>query len=213
MKIWTREEVQINRFRRNKLSSGQSLVMLFVALFHTTFIVSTADAAGRKGSSFLNATVEIAAPSGAGNICNKYQWACAPSNQAGKLTHMDMEHVREVNSAVNTQVRQIDDRTQYRQMEFWALPTSRGGDCEDFALLKKRELIRRGIDPSRLLLATVLDRSRKAHAVLVLRSDTGDLVLDNLTNQIRGWRATGYIFLRMQNPAAPDSWIGAFLGG
>ena len=82
---------------------------------------------------------------------------------------------------------------------------------KDFALLKKRELIRAGIDPSKLLIATVLDRKRNAHAVLVYRSSQGDLVLDNLTNRIKPWSVTRYLFLRMQDPRQPRNWVGVYL--
>ena len=110
-------------------------------------------------------------------------------------------------------LRAIEDDRQYGVAEHWALPTRTGGDCEDFALLKKRELVSVGIDPSRLLLATVLDRQRNPHAVLVFRSDAGDLVLDNLTNQIRPWRATRYMFLQMQDPDRPTRWVNVFASG
>lgn len=172
-----------------------------------------ANASDQRGYNFLPSTISIAAPSGARNICTTYKWACAVSSKSGRMTRQNLELVRRVNRGVNSQNREISDSAQYRQAELWALPTIRGGDCEDFALLKKRELIRLGIDPKRLLLATVLDRGRKSHAVLVLRSDDGDYVLDNLTNSILDWRNTRYTFLRMQNPDAPSSWVGVFRGG
>ena len=75
-----------------------------------------------------------------------------------------------VNTSVNRSTRAVSDLRQYGDEEVWALPTSLGGDCEDIALLKKRELIKRGIAPERLLIATVLDRNRGSHAVLVLRT-------------------------------------------
>ncbi len=108
---------------------------------------------------------------------------------------------------------QISDASQYRRDELWALPTRRGGDCEDFALLKKRELIRLGIPAERLLIATVLDRKYRGHAVLVVRTHRGDMVLDNLTNRVMRWERTGYTFMKMQNPARPDTWQAILAGG
>jgi predicted transglutaminase-like cysteine proteinase len=46
--------------------------------------------------------------------------------------------------------------------------------------------------------------------VLVLRLDEGDYVLDNLTNEILPWNATGYAFLRIQSPSAPGNWHTGF---
>ena len=67
-----------------------------------------------------------------------------------------------------------------------------------------------GIDPRKLLLATVLDNRKNPHAVLVYRSSQGDLVLDNLTNRIKPWNATRYLFLRMQDPKQPRNWVGVY---
>ncbi len=120
--------------------------------------------------------------------------------------------VGDINKKINGRVRSVSDQAQYKKREVWALPTRKGGDCEDFALLKKRELIALGIDPSRLLLATVFDRRQGAHAVLVLRTEGGDLILDNLTNKIQPWRATQYTFMRMQNPQKPTTWVAVSAG-
>ena len=102
----------------------------------------------------------------------------------------------------------MTDLAQYKKADFWTLPNSRGGDCEDFALLKKKELITAGIAPERLLLSTVLDRQGNSHAVLIFRADTGDYVLDNLNDQIKTWQSTHYTFLRMQSPTNPRTWVG-----
>jgi predicted transglutaminase-like cysteine proteinase len=71
----------------------------------------------------------------------------------------------------------------------------------------------RGVAAERLLIATVLDRRQNPHAVLVLRTDRGDYVLDNLANRMMHWSDTGYTFLRMQNPKAPGQWVAVFAGG
>ena len=153
------------------------------------------------------------APTGAQTICQTYAWACARS-AATRATGEDvLQRVAAVNTRVNRSVRAIEDDRQYGVTEHWALPTSTGGDCEDFALLKKRELVSLGVDPRRLLIATVLDRKRNPHAVLVYRSDEGDLVLDNLTNKIRTWRETRYVFLQMQDPERPTAWVNVFASG
>ena len=159
-------------------------------------------------------TKSVAAPLGARDLCARYAWACATSS-AGAITdsRAKLKVADRVNRAVNRAVREISDARQYRRREHWALPTRLGGDCEDFALLKKRELIRAGIAPDRLAIATVLDRRRQAHAVLVLKTAAGDYVLDNLTSQIKPWDRTGYSFLRMQDPRAASGWRAVMRGG
>lgn len=155
----------------------------------------------------------VPAPAGARGLCRSYGWACAHSGTAARLTQPHLDTVSRINSQVNRRVRQVADQAQYRAAERWTLPSARGGDCEDIALLKKRDLIAAGIAPERLLLASVLDRQSQSHAVLVLRTDHGFYVLDNMTSRIKLWHETGYTFVRMQNPKAPSTWIAVFAGG
>ena len=153
------------------------------------------------------------APSGAQALCQTYSWACARAGNQSATSADQLRRISAVNVRINRSVRAVEDDRQYGVAEHWALPTKIGGDCEDFALLKKRELVLQGVDPRRLLIATVLDRQRNPHAVLVFRSDTGDLVLDNLTDQIRAWRETRYMFLQMQDPDRPTGWVNVFASG
>ncbi|SPF76266.1 hypothetical protein ALP8811_01268 [Aliiroseovarius pelagivivens] len=166
-----------------------------------------------SGSDFLKVRGQGAAPPGAQRLCSTYSWACARGTSSGVVTQGQMQVVRTVNSQINRSTPAIEDSQQYGEAERWAMPTSRGGDCEDYALAKKRALIGKGIDPQRLLIATVLDRSRRPHAVLIVRTDEGDMVLDNVTNSIRNWRDTRYVFLRMQDPKRPSRWVNVIAGG
>ncbi len=159
---------------------------------------------------FIQAVSASPPPSGARRLCQQYAWACASRGSVSLSPGQEMKIVQRVNRQVNSTTRSVTDQSQYRAREWWALPTSRGGDCEDFALLKKRELINAGLDPKKLLIATVLDTQRNAHAVLVYRSSVGDLILDNLTNRIKPWGATNYLFLRMQDPKRPQRWVGVY---
>lgn len=177
-----------------------------------TLVPASFASAGQRPD-FLVARQPIAAPAGAGSICGRYDWACARGNGL-KMTDADaMKVARSVNSAVNRKTRPVSDRAQYGVEENWTLPSARGGDCEDLALMKKKALIAQGMSPERLLIATVLDRKRGSHAVLVLRTAAGDYVLDSLVGSIKPWRATGYSFLKMQDPASPSRWNAIFSGG
>ncbi|WP_300039240.1 transglutaminase-like cysteine peptidase [uncultured Roseobacter sp.] len=192
--------------RRSFITGG--LVALVLGL-SATFAPQSVEAAG--SDPFLKAKMNIAAPSGARGLCGKYGWACAHSGSKQALTQADLKVVQKINRRVNRQIRSVDDMKQYRKAEHWTLPYSNKGDCEDYALLKKKELIRAGIAPERLLLTTVLDTRGNSHAVLVLRADTGDYVLDNLNDKIKPWKKTRYTFLRMQNPGKPGAWVGLLI--
>lgn len=170
-------------------------------------------AAAGGANAFLVAQKSIHAPSGFNGLCNKYSWVCKSSGHTTLSATDKVDLAKQINRAVNRQVREIEDSVQYGREEHWALPTRRGGDCEDFALLKKKMLVERGVPSQALLIATVLDKRMKSHAVLVLRSAQGDLVLDNLTNRILPWNKTGYTFLKLQNPKALTRWDAVFAGG
>jgi len=47
----------------------------------------------------------------------------------------------------------------------------------------------------------------EGHAVLAIRTDKGDFILDNLTDAIRRWDETGYVFLMRQSSDYPGRWV------
>lgn len=149
----------------------------------------------------------VPTPGAAKDLCSRYDWACSAA--ARDESHLsDLGAIaKKINRKVNQRIRPVDDFAQYRMKDYWTLPAKNRGDCEDFALLKKYELIRLGVSPDRLLIATVVGKRTGAHAVLVLRLDGGDYVLDSLTNSIKPWYRTDYTFLRVQNPDAPKTWM------
>lgn len=193
--------------RRARLRArvGLAAVLLIVA-------ASAAAAAPQPLPAHLEAVRAVATPSAARGLCDRYAWACA-AGAARTPVGDPLALARAVNRAVNTEVRQVTDRRQFGREDVWGLPTARGGDCEDFVLEKKRRLIEAGLPGSALLIATVLDQRRQGHAVLVLRTSSGDFVLDNLNDRMLPWHRTGYSFLRMQNPAAPRRWDAIAAGG
>jgi predicted transglutaminase-like cysteine proteinase len=207
------------RDRGKKRRSPRALIAALVtslglAAALTVGAASPAYAANAPGT-FIMSTKSVAAPRGFTGVCEKYAWACLSRSKHSKTHSADqkLDLARKVNTTINRRVREISDVRQYRVAELWALPTRRGGDCEDFALLKKKTLITHGIPAERLLIATVLDRKKRPHAVLVMRTEKGDFILDNQTNRIVPWNKTGYSFLRMQRPDAPSQWMAIMSGG
>ncbi|SFF86706.1 Predicted transglutaminase-like cysteine proteinase [Roseobacter denitrificans OCh 114] len=170
-------------------------------------------AAGNVGSAFLVAQKPAKAPSGFIGLCARYDWVCSATKARGNVTAEHISLAKTINRTVNRQVKEIEDLRQYGKEEHWALPSARGGDCEDLVLLKKKMLVERGVPSDALLIATVLDRKLNSHAVLVMRTKAGDLVLDNLTNKIKPWKETGYTFLKLQNPKSLNRWDAVLAGG
>jgi predicted transglutaminase-like cysteine proteinase len=194
-----------------RIGTGFAKLSLVAAL--CCLVPGAPEAAQSKSASHIVARKTIVAPPGADGLCRQHAWACTRTSGGTLPDRSVLKLAGKINSTVNRRVRPLSDRQQYGVDEVWALPTSRGGDCEDYALLKKKELIAVGMRPQDLLIATVLDRNRGSHAVLVLRTTSGDYVLDNLRNTIVPWRETGYSFIRMQNPKQPHRWVAVLAGG
>lgn len=111
-----------------------------------------------------------------------------------------------INRQVNASVAAFTDYQIYGQEEYWAYPTS-VGDCEDYVLLKRRLLSEAGIPLSNLLVTMVFLPDGQGHAVLTVRTDSGDFVLDNLRNDVRLWTETGYRFVKRQSIRNAGAWV------
>jgi predicted transglutaminase-like cysteine proteinase len=123
-----------------------------------------------------------------------------------RLTTGLWKYVLGVNASVNGAVRPMNDIDIYGKDEVWTYPGN-VGDCEDFVLEKRRQLMVAGIAASNLLITVVRKWNGEGHAVLTLRTDKGDFVLDNLRDDIRPWTATGYNFLKRQATFHSGKWV------
>ncbi|MDQ6434222.1 transglutaminase-like cysteine peptidase [Mesorhizobium sp. LHD-90] len=112
-----------------------------------------------------------------------------------------------INTEVNAAVKPLNDLDIYGKDEVWAYPDGGVGDCEDYVLEKRRQLQERGVSLSNLLMTVVRKPDGEGHAVLTVRTDKGDFVLDNLTNSVRDWNQTGYRFLKRQASNHTGRWV------
>ena len=101
-----------------------------------------------------------------------------------KPAHM----IGQVNKLVN-QIKYIEDRANWNKSDYWATPVEfleRGGDCEDYAITKYVALRALGFPENRLRIAVVQDLIKDIpHAVLIVYSDEGPLILDNQTRLVK----------------------------
>jgi predicted transglutaminase-like cysteine proteinase len=111
-----------------------------------------------------------------------------------------------INSYVNGRIAPISDQDLYGEAEHWAYPTD-AGDCEDYVLLKKRQLEGLGFSAEALLITVVLDEKGEGHAILTVTTDAGDYVLDNRFDKVSRWNDTQYKFLKRQSHANPLQWV------
>ncbi len=107
--------------------------------------------------------------------------------------------VGQVNTRVNREIEPMTDQAHWGTVESWDIPTDGIGDCEDYALLKRQRLSAAGVPRRALRMTVVIDEVGDGHAVLMLRTDRGDFILDNKRDDIRAWADTGYTFVKREH--------------
>jgi predicted transglutaminase-like cysteine proteinase len=115
-----------------------------------------------------------------------------------------------VNRTVNRKIEPMADQEHWGVVDSWDLPTDGYGDCEDYQLLKRRLLVEAGLPRRALRMAVVVDEKGEGHAVLMVRTDRGDFVLDNKVDTILPWHQTGYVYVKREGH---DSTAWVSLGG
>jgi predicted transglutaminase-like cysteine proteinase len=118
-----------------------------------------------------------------------------------------MRKLVSVTAKVNAAVKPLSDMDIYGKDEVWAYPDNGIGDCEDYVLEKRRELARMSISLADLLITVVRKPDGEGHAVLTVRTDKGDYVLDNLNDKVKPWDMTGYRFLKRQAVDNTGRWV------
>jgi predicted transglutaminase-like cysteine proteinase len=149
-------------------------------------------------------------PSGYIGFCARNPDQCeAHAGEADRvaLTATSWAKIRYVNRKVNAAIWPVDDMKHYGRDEYWTLPTDGYGDCEDFALLKRKILAAAGLPEAALRIAVVQTPRDVRHAVLTVVTDRGDFVLDSMTDDVLAWNQTGFVWLERQDPAHPLGWV------
>lgn len=116
------------------------------------------------------------------------------------VTDAMMATMTQVNRRVNRAIRPKSDG----RVDVWSVNV-KSGDCEDYALAKRRQLIDAGVPASSLRIAYVKTRSGVDHAILVVNTSKGKFVLDNLNSSVVPLSQTRYRVMSMQT-ANPLNW-------
>jgi predicted transglutaminase-like cysteine proteinase len=112
-----------------------------------------------------------------------------------------------VNQWVNTNIRPLTDLEHWGVVERWSYPDDGYGDCEDYVLLKRRMLMQAGWPRQALLITVVRDARGDGHAVLTVKTDRGEFILDNQAEDILLWSETNYRFVKRQSQTDPNVWV------
>ncbi len=123
-----------------------------------------------------------------------------------RLTQAAWDKIVSVNKQVNTAIIAVPDQEHWGVQDRWDYPDDGVGDCEDIQLLKRKLLAEAGLPRRALRMTVVLDEAGAGHAVLMARTDKGDLILDNKRDAVLPWKQTGYTYVKREG-SGRSAWV------
>ena len=158
-----------------------------LALAAMLFGISAAAQAGEGRLLYASLGDTTRAPIGWVEFCadNAAQCQGAPTQPRDiVMSQAAWRDLVKVNRWVNETVKPLTDQEHWGVIEKWSLPTDGYGDCEDYVLLKRKMLIDAGWPREALLITVVRDKKGEGHAVLTVKTDKGEFVLDNQNENV-----------------------------
>jgi predicted transglutaminase-like cysteine proteinase len=141
-------------------------------------------------------------PSQYADFCAREPGACAlagdPVLAWSEALHAELARL---NAEVNGAIAFVPDPDNLGQEEVWSFPADCRGDCEDFALEKRRRLTEAGLPSAAFTMAIVFHELELfPHAVLLAETTRGTWVLDSLHDALLCWDALPYRYARRERP-------------
>jgi predicted transglutaminase-like cysteine proteinase len=193
---------------------GKSKAVLGTALA-ATMIVALGAAKAESGErvervAYASIGSQVRPPIGWVEFCNENPKECTVASTEPRdvvLTSTVWKDLVRVNRWVNESIQPVTDMDHWGVVERWSYPDDGKGDCEDYVLLKRRMLMQAGWPREALLITVVRDKKGDGHAVLTVKTDKGEFILDNQAEEVLLWSETGYRFVKRQAQSNPNLWI------
>ncbi|WP_306146222.1 transglutaminase-like cysteine peptidase [Roseibium sp. MMSF_3412] len=179
----------------------------------TVFITGTivGHTANADPGRFMDMKSPVRAPIGHKQFCRDNRSACPNERYQPVVVKLDEARWKQliaINAEVNRRVRPMTDDDLFGKVEHWSYPVNGYGDCEEYVLEKQRVLIKAGWPKSALLITVAKDIDNAGHAVLTVRTDHGDMILDNQVEAVLPWYSTPYRYIKRQSASSPVRWTG-----
>ncbi|MEM1162462.1 MAG: transglutaminase-like cysteine peptidase [Pseudomonadota bacterium] len=195
-------------------------MVLLPLIFLLSFLMLAPAATATASEAIVRSASQIEGPAHRGPrayhaMCARAPELCQHDRMAGRvpgqsapaaLTASAWTQLVSANEMINQSMRPEGDMALHGQSDYWTVGGV-AGDCEDYAIAKKQALMRMGWAADQLLYAVVDGFDTPYHAVLIVRTDQGDYVLDNINRDIRRWDKSGYRFVIRQSADNPHSWV------
>ena len=202
--------------RTNKaLRAGGALAFLCIAAMSAqaadrTGSIGHASANRGEQASYASVGDVARAPIGWIEMCVEYKGECDTKPSQPRdivMTPKAWADMVKVNDWVNQTVKPLTDLDHWGVVERWNYPEDGYGDCEDYVLQKRKMLVDAGWPREALLITVVRDKRGDGHAVLTVKSDKGEFILDNQNEEIVLWTETGYRFVKRQSQYDVNVWV------
>ncbi|MCF6127390.1 transglutaminase [Mesorhizobium sp. M7A.F.Ca.CA.001.07.2.1] len=162
------------------------------------------------GPAYMHTGGRTTQPVGHYEFCQRSPGECSERTPKGapvELTRKLWATIVNINNSVNTRIKPRTDMENYGVEEYWAYPANGYGDCEDYALEKRRELMDAGVPAGNLLMTVARQPNGDGHAVLTVRTSLGEFILDNLETKVLSWTDTDYTYLKRQSDQNSGVWV------
>jgi predicted transglutaminase-like cysteine proteinase len=147
------------------------------------------------------------------DFCKKYPVECRVNTgevDRIELTPKVWKQIVAMNTRINREIDPVTDMEHWGVVDRWDMAEDGRGDCEEYVLVKRKKLAEAGIPRRAMLVTVVIDEENAGHAVLMIRTDRGDFILDNKRNSVLTWQQTGYVYVKRE---AQDRVAWTSLGG
>jgi predicted transglutaminase-like cysteine proteinase len=192
------------------LAMALSLMVLPPPALIARAFAATAEGGGTMTASYAPISGPASVPYGWADFCRRYAGECDSGPFAPldvNLTPKTMKEIERVGKWVNAHVKPVSDIEHWGVIDQWDYPTDGKGDCEDYALFKRKILMVEGFPRQALLMTVVKDGQNEGHAILTVKTNAGEFVLDNLNDEVKPWNRTGYRFVKRQSQPNQNLWV------
>lgn len=189
--------------------SNSRAAAAFGVLLTGVMLTCGAAQAASAHASYAAAGPRTSVPYGWVDFCNRYATDCDVEPLSAidvDLTATAMRDLERINRQVNAAIQPETDMDHWGVVDRWDYPMDGKGDCEDYALLKRKILMSAGYPRQALLMTVVKDHEGEGHAILTVKTNRGEYVLDNLDDKVVAWSDTGYMFIKRQSQEDPNLW-------
>jgi predicted transglutaminase-like cysteine proteinase len=184
--------------------------LLYVSAFAFVICLSAAQGRAFEYRPFISVGTKTNTPSGWLQFCATYLSECMTTPSEARDVVLDDKAWKAlvyINNWANDSIKPMTDMDHYGMIQWWRYPDDGVGACHSYSLLKRRMLLQAGWPRTALLMTIVHEANGEGHAVLTVKTNKGEYILDNLNDKIMLWSETPYRYYKRQSQTDPNVWV------